>query len=83
MKKKIKKIAKDIMKKSVFLRKIIRKVHFLRYSFKYNRITKKIPVDDKTIIFACFNAILRKHYIIIFYQMKNLKTINLFGHLKI
>ena len=56
MKKKIKKIAKDIMKKSVFLRKIIRKVHFLRYSFKYNRITKKIPVDDKTIIFACFNG---------------------------
>ena len=56
LKKKIKKIVKDIMKKSVFLRKIIRKVHFLRYSFKYNRITKKIQVDDKTIIFACFNG---------------------------
>ena len=56
MKKKLKKLINSIMKKNVFLRKIIRKVHYIKYNLKYNLITKRVKVDEKLIIFACFNG---------------------------
>ena len=56
LKEKIKKIAVDISKKNVFLRRMIRgSLYLKRYLFfKYHSFGVK--VDEKTIIFGCFNA---------------------------
>ena len=52
----IKNKIKNIMKKNVTLRKIYRFVSFWENNIKYKLITKNIKVNDKLIIFACFNG---------------------------
>ena len=50
-----KKIEK-LIKKNTFIRKIARKIYFLKCNFQYKRITNKITIDDNLIIFASFNG---------------------------
>ena len=53
---KVKKVAISLSKKNVFLRKIIRSIYNFLKKIQYKVITVGLKVDDKTIIFACFNG---------------------------
>lgn len=53
---KIKNVAISLSKKNVFLRNIIRGIHNFLKRIQYKIITLGIKVDEKTIIFACFNG---------------------------
>ena len=53
---KIKIKVKDFLKKHIFLRKIARKVYIIKNKLKYKINTMGIKVDEKTIIFGCFNG---------------------------
>lgn len=53
---KIKNVAISLSKKNVFLRNIIRGTHNFLKRIQYKIITLGIKVDEKTIIFACFNG---------------------------
>ena len=53
---KIKNVAISLSKKNVFLRNIIRGIHNFLKRIQYKIITLVIKVDEKTIIFACFNG---------------------------
>ena len=53
---KVKNKLKKLIKENVFIRKIARKVYFLKCNMQYKIITKKLNVDDKLIIFASFNG---------------------------
>ena len=53
---KLKKILKNFIKKHPSIRKIARKVSFLKNKIKYNYITKDIKIDEKLIIFGSFNG---------------------------
>lgn len=53
---KIKKKIKNFIKKNVFLRKIARKVWFIKNKLKYKLLTRNIKVDDKLVVFASFNG---------------------------
>ena len=53
---KIKNVAISLSKKNVFLRNIIRGTHNFLKRIQYKIITLVIKVDEKTIIFACFNG---------------------------
>lgn len=53
---KLKKRIRNFIKKNVFIRKIARKVWFLKNRCKYNFVTRKIEIDDKLIIFGSFNG---------------------------
>ena len=52
----IKNTIRDFIKRHTFIRKVARKVSFLKNKIQYNYITKKIEVDEKLIIFGCFNG---------------------------
>lgn len=52
----LKKIIRNLIKKNTFLRKIARKIHFVKNKLQYKITTKKIEIDDKLVIFACFNG---------------------------
>jgi len=52
----IKKKIKNFIKTHVFIRKLSRKIFFLKNKIKYEVITKKIKVDEKLIIFASFDG---------------------------
>lgn len=56
LKQKIKKLAIEISKKNVFLRRIIRGTLYLKRYIFFKYHTLGVKVDDKTIIFGCFNA---------------------------
>lgn len=47
---------KGFIKKNVFIRKIARKIYFLKNTIKYKMISKKIKVDENLIVFGCFNG---------------------------
>lgn len=53
---KIKVILKSIAKRSKFLRKIMRFVFFTFGKFHYELISRNIEVDEKRILFACFQG---------------------------
>lgn len=46
----------NFIKRNVTIRKIARKIYYLKCNFQYNRITKRIEVDEKLIVFASFNG---------------------------
>ena len=46
----------DIIKKNIFLRKIIRKLLFIKRKLKYDILKYTTKVDDKLIIFTAFNG---------------------------
>ena len=52
----IKNIIRNIIKKHPFIRKLARKVSFYKNKIKYSFITNRIEVDEKLIIFGCFNG---------------------------
>lgn len=47
---------KNFIKKHPIIRKIARKISFYKDKIKYQIITKNIKVDDKLIVFGCFNG---------------------------
>lgn len=53
---KIRNVAISLSKKNVFLRKIIRGLYNCLRKIQYKLLTLGIKIDDKTIIFACFNG---------------------------
>ena len=52
----IKNIIRNFIKKHPFIRKLARKVSFYKNKIKYSFITNRIEVDEKLIIFGCFNG---------------------------
>jgi len=53
---KIQKQIKNFIKRHPFIRKFARKVSFAKNKMKYNFTTKRMEVDEKLIIFGCFNG---------------------------
>lgn len=53
---KVKNLAISLSKKNVFLRKLIRGMHNFLKKNQYKIVTIGTKIDDKTIIFACFNG---------------------------
>lgn len=53
---KLKKKLEKLIKQNIFIRKIARKIYFLKCNFQYKMITRKLKVDDELIIFASFNG---------------------------
>mgnify|MGYP003289436186 CR=1 FL=1 len=53
---KIKSEIKNFIKTHPFIRQFARKVSFAKNKIKYNLTTKRMEVDDKLIIFGCFNG---------------------------
>lgn len=53
---KVKNLAISLSKKNVFLRKLIRGLYNCLRKIQYKLLTLGIKIDDKTIIFACFNG---------------------------
>ena len=52
----IKKQIKNFIKTHPLIRKFARKVSFVKNKIKYNFTTKRIEIDEKLIIFGCFNG---------------------------
>lgn len=52
----IKQVIKNFIKRHQFIRKLARKVSFVKNKIKYNFITKRMKIDEKLIIFGCFNG---------------------------
>jgi len=52
----IKNNIKNFIKRHTFIRKFARKLSFYKDKIKYDLITRKLKVDEKLIVFGCFNG---------------------------